>query len=64
LLALPALLVWARNAPATLLLDRRRQPPGGTRGAVANVGSDASAPHVRSFNWQSRSAVGVTHYLQ
>ena len=31
---------------------------------VAKFGSDASAPHVRSFNWQCRSAVGAAFYLQ
>jgi hypothetical protein len=30
---------------------------------VAKFGSDASAPHVRSFNWQCRSAVGTAFYL-
>ena len=31
---------------------------------VAKLGSDGSAPHIRSFNWQCRSAVQAPWYLQ
>ena len=31
---------------------------------VAKLGRDGSAPHIRSFNWQCRSAVQAPWYLQ
>ena len=53
-----------RDGLVLLRQDRRRRCATAADALVAGSAATASVPHVRSFNWQCRSAVAASWYLQ